>query len=159
MINIDKTNYGLYKKVFEVIWQHYSKLIEAEISARGLTFELPSPIETLNSLETKSKSLALKSLKSGFSDTLIRLKDAPNEFKIALDDDLKGNGLPGYFVLYAQLRDTLPSILKRQSILLIEEYYFVMEILNDTTSEITEDEREILNRCILAFELKHAERK
>ncbi|RWY57036.1 hypothetical protein [Mucilaginibacter gilvus] len=159
MIKIDKTNYDLYKKVFEIIWQHKSTLTQAEAYLQGINIgNLPSPVSMLNNLETKSKPLALKSMKLGFSDIFSMLKYAPDEFKKALDDDLKANGLPGYFLLYSQSKYKLSLILKRQTISLMEEYYFVMEILNDITTEITEEERHVLNKCVLTFEQKQAKK-
>ncbi|OOQ56859.1 hypothetical protein [Mucilaginibacter pedocola] len=159
MLKIDKDNYSQYKRVFEIFWQHYAKLIETEAKERGLDFNYPSPLEVLNGAEAQSKSLALKSLKASFSDTFTMLKYAPYEFKKQLDDDLKTNALPGYFEIYAEAKDSLPTILKKQLLRSLDEYYFVMEMLNDTASEISTEEREILNKCVLAFEQKHAKKK
>jgi|GEM_PF-1077265 len=158
MLKIDKDNYGLYKKVYEIFWQHHSKLIEIQVGALGLNSEFPSPLTVLNNIETQSKAHALKSLKSGFFDTFNMMKYAPEEFKKTLDESLKANGLPGYFTIYAEVKNQLPSILKRGSLSSTEEYYFVIEFLSDTTLDISADERAILNNCVLAFEQKQAKK-
>jgi hypothetical protein len=157
VIKIDDANYQLYRNVYAVFWKHYSGLLKAEAASQGVSInDLPSPIEILADIEKRSKALALKSLRAGFTDMLSTLGNAPEGFKTALDLDLKALGLPGYFQLHAQVSNILPTVLKRHSIRSIEEYYFIVEILNDTTSAIRSEERTVLNTCVTDFELKQA---
>jgi hypothetical protein len=144
VIKIDKANYDLYKKVYEVFWKHYSQMVQTEATTQGINIDT----------EKQSMPLALKGLKAGIANMFLMLQHAPKEFKTALDSDLKAIKLPGYFKLYAEVKDLLPKVLKRESLSSVDEYYFVMEILNDTTSAITDEEREILNACVINFELK-----
>jgi hypothetical protein len=157
VIKIDNANYQIYRNVYEVFWKHYYVLIKASAASQGVDVSnLPSPIEVLKDVEKKSKAHALKSLKSGFTDMLQNLANAPDGFTTALDFDLKAKGLPGYFQLYAEIKDITLLVLKRGSIRSMKEYYFIMEILNDNTSAIKAEERAILNTCVINFELKPA---
>lgn len=155
MVKIDKANYQIYKKVFEIFWKHRLTLMRSEASMLGLNINtIPSPIDILNESEQKSMSIALKGLKASYTDMFSMLRDAPRDFLTALDDDLKAHGLPGCFTLYAEVKDTLQKVLTRGIIRTTADYDFIVEILNDTTLPITFEEREVLNSCIVNFELK-----
>jgi hypothetical protein len=137
------------------MWKHYFKLVQADATSRGLNLDnLPSPIEFLNNIETKSKSLAIKSLKAGLTDMFLMDQYIKEDLKKLVDLDLNDNGLPGYFEVYGKIKINLQSILKRGSLKSLEEFYFVTEILSDTTVNFTTGERAILNNCLLQFEQK-----
>jgi hypothetical protein len=138
------------------MWKHYFKLLEAEATSLSLNLDnLPSPIEVLNNIETKSKSLAIKSLKAGLTDLFLMYHlYIKEDLKKLIDLDLNDNGLPGYFKVYGKIKSNLQSILKRGFLKSLEEFYFVTEILSDTTADFTTDERAILNNCLSQFEQK-----
>ncbi|MEB0261527.1 MULTISPECIES: hypothetical protein [unclassified Mucilaginibacter] len=70
-----------------------------------------------------------------------------------LDAELKAAQLPGFFEIYLKVKEALPKVLKRQKINSIEEYYAIIEIVSDTTNNLTQNDTDILNNAIRAFEL------
>ncbi|MGY4536817.1 hypothetical protein ACVW0P_001231 [Mucilaginibacter sp. UYNi724] len=155
-LKIDKTNYEIYKKVYEVLWQYQLNLMQSQGLPSGLNLEELSPISVLNKWESKSQAIALKGLKAGFTDIVIQLANHPQESLHALDIELKAANLPGFFEISSELNGTLQKILKKQQIKKLEEYYLIVEILSDTTNGLAQQHTKILNEAIVAFELKQS---
>jgi BMFP domain-containing protein YqiC len=154
-LKINNLNYETYKKIFEILWQYKIKTIPSGELPAGFNMEELSPIKILNEWEAESRSKAIKGLKAGLPDIIDDLAyNTLQEQLPVLDAELKANQLPGFFEIYSELKDTLQKVLKRQKILSLEEYYIVAEVLSDTTKKLTENDVDILNQAIAAFEIK-----
>lgn len=154
-LNINIQNYETYKRVFEILWQYKIKIIPSGELPAGFNIDELSPIKVLHKWEAESKSKALKGLKAGLPDIISDLAyNALQEQLSVLDAELKANHLPGFFEIYSELKDTLQKVLKRQKIKSLEEYYSIVEIVADTTNNLSKNDIDILNGAIVAFELK-----
>ncbi|MES2268863.1 MAG: hypothetical protein V4520_19010 [Bacteroidota bacterium] len=153
-LKIDKSNYEIYKKAYEVLWQYQLKIIQSEGLPDGFDVDEVSPIKVLNNWEAENQSIALKGLRAGLHDIISNLGyNASSENLRVIDFELKTANLPGIFEMYSELKSTLQKVLKTHRIKSIEEYYIIMEIVSDTTSNLTKTDTDILNNAITVFEL------
>ncbi|MES2062215.1 MAG: hypothetical protein V4456_09870 [Bacteroidota bacterium] len=154
-LKITYLNYETYKRIFEILWQYKIKIIKAAELPAGFDIDELSPLKILNKWEAESQSKALKGLKAGLPDLINEFAyNTLPEQQQALDAELKANHLPGFFEIYSEVKGSLQKILKRQHIKSLEEYYSIIEIVSDTTNNLTKNDVDILNGAIVAFELK-----
>lgn len=144
---INKTNYQAYKKVFEIIWNHKIKLFPPDF----ITDET-CPIKQLARIEVQSLPNAIKGLKQALADLIIGIDDGGKNILKDIDKDLTDNQLPSLLQLRASVKNTIAKVLKAQRIKSEEEYYIVVELLSDTTAELNDTDRKILNNGIADFE-------
>lgn len=146
-IKITTDNYDIYKKVYVVImtrqWQDLMNILP----------ESSNPINVMDQIELKSKSLAKTALQAGLNDLLSNLKEYPKQFLDEIDLRLKEENLPVLNSLLAVVQKTINKTLKAQKIKDIDQYYIIKEVLDDTTSDITEGQRQILSKCLGDFEM------
>lgn len=152
-IKINEQNYNYYKLVFNVIW--HRQLIDTTPNLTDTQFSF-SPTEVLNQWEAKSKKLAISGLKAGLNDLLSMIKQNKESTLLAIEADLKQHGLISLNKLLAIMRGTVKRIIKNQKIKSLTEYYIIKELLDDTLSEITEEERQILENLMFTFEQRSA---
>lgn len=145
-IKITTDNYDIYKKVYVIImtrqWQDLKNILP----------ESSNPINVMDELERKSKSIAKTALQAGLNDLLSSLKDCPKQTLEEIDSRLKEESLPELNSLLAVIQKTINKTLKTKKIKDIDQYYIIKEVLDDTTSDITEDQRQILSKCLGDFE-------
>lgn len=151
-IKINNDNYDTYKKVFVIICRHQWELL------KGLLPEDVNPVLMLESVELKNKSLAKKALQSGINDIISDVKEYPKETLVNIDLELKSENLPDLKLLLSITKKTINKVLKAKKIMDIDNYYFIKEILDDTTSEISEEERASLSKYLGDFEIKSTSR-
>ena len=145
-IKITAANYHTYKQVYEIISHHlYSDL------SKILAIE-SSPISILNNWEAQSKSLARRGLQAGLNDSLSSISHYPPGIFKAINTDLVLNKLPDLFTLAGSIQKTISKVLKTKKIQNIDQYYIVKEMLDDTSSPITETDKNILSTCMYNFE-------
>jgi hypothetical protein len=143
---IDDTNYLEYKKVFEIFWMHQLKFYPTEIVKNA------SPIDALNEFEKKSKSIAKRGLKEGLRDMISQLNHFPSDLLKDIETDLAKNNLPTTKILFGVFTNTATKVLKRKKIKSQDEFYTIKELVVDLTSNLTEEERNILDKYLVEFE-------
>jgi len=149
MLKITDDNYEEYKKVFQVINGFLSKW--SPVSSTAVDF--------IDGLEKKSRTLAKRSLKMGLHDYLAGwIKDFSKKDHDSLNEKLLNENLPSLWKLMSIVNDTTTKVLKRGKIRNIDEWYVIKEFLDDTVSEISDEEREILGKYFLDFEMKAAKK-
>jgi len=153
-LKITYLNYETYKRIFEILWQYKMKIIKAAELPAGFDIDELSPLKVLNKWEAESQSKALKGLKASLPDLINEFAYNTLPEQQALDVELKVHHLPGFFEIYSEVKDTLQKVLKRQKIKSLEEYYGIIEIVSDTTNDLTKNDIDILNEAIVDFELK-----
>jgi len=153
MLKINKKNYEFYKGVFKVIWEYQSKYIKIDPDAEF------SPLNVLQNWEKQNDSLARRGLKEGLRDSLIWLKEFPNELKTELNKDLISNNFPSINILTSKIKNIPKKVLKKGKIKSMDEYYVVKEVLDDIDYEITEIERTELNKIFIEFELSYDKKR
>jgi hypothetical protein len=154
MFKITEENYEYYKNIAEVIWNFLWKDIPVEIPEDSL------PMNVLNRMEQKSKSLARKGLKEGLMDSFHMLKEASAEHIFLLNQELIKSGLENINRLRAFIEQIPVKVLKRGKIKNLDEYYVIKEVVADTAGPgISEEEREQLNKIFGEFEMKHPKEK
>lgn len=147
-IKINKDNYDTYKKVYTIIAQrHWQDL-------KGILPESVNPILIMENIELKNMSIAKKALQAGLNDSLSSLKEYPKETLAEIDFKLKEENLPDLSVLLGTITKTISKVLKTKKIGDIDQYYIIKEILDDTTSEISVDDRVNLSKYLNDFEIK-----
>ncbi len=146
MFKITTENYGYYKKIAAVIWQFLFK--DPFFKSR----EESHPLAVLNNWEEKSMSLARKGLKSGLIEGLLMLKDATEDYRKELNQQLIKAGLPELNKLMAVVNETPVKVLKRGAIKNIAEWYIIKEVLDDVEYPIGEVEKKELGRLFYQFE-------
>lgn len=146
-IQINDTNYSYYKSISEIIWSHYKTLFPPEF----LNYE-SDPFAVLNRWEQKSMSIAKRSLKAGLQDLVSSIKEFPEDLKRSIDNDLAANDLPSLRDLQGAVKNTIARVLNRKKIKTLEEYYIVKEEVIDTTADMIDDVRHILNQLLIEFE-------
>lgn len=146
-IQINDTNYNYYKKVYEIIWSHIKTSSPPEI-----LHEDSDPVAMLNRWEQKSKSIAKRGLKAGIQDFVSSIKEFPQDLKSSIDKDLAANELPSLRDLQGIVKKTIVRVLNRKRINSLEEFYIVKEEVIDETSDLTADDRSLLDKLLTAFE-------
>ncbi|KQS94005.1 hypothetical protein [Chryseobacterium sp. Leaf394] len=145
MLEINKNNYYKYKAILEVLWEFNSSLMGIEFS------DEISPIKILTKWETESSVRAHKALKVGLMDNLSQIKYLTKGQTEALNSKLIANNLPKIEILTAEINNIIFKILKRNKIKDFCEYNILIEVLNDTESEIGNDDRTKLEKIINSF--------
>ncbi|MDB5206403.1 MAG: hypothetical protein JWR72_1478 [Flavisolibacter sp.] len=153
MLNINKENYVYYKRIYEIIWTCQAPLLGIDVNADI------SPIHVLKEWEQKSMSIARRGLKAGLLDSLQMLSHFPAELKEQIDKKLIDESFPALYKLTSAVKDTPAKVLKRGKVRNLEEYYIIKEVLDDTTSDISLQDRTFLNNAFLQFESTYAKRK
>ena len=152
-IKINKDNYDTYKKVFVIICRHQWEFL------KGVLSENVNPILILEIVELKNKSLAKKALQSGINDIISNLNDSfTKEILSEIDLELKAENLPDLKSLLSIRKKTINKVLKAKKIKDIDHYYIIKEVLDDTTSDISEEERTCLSKYLGDFEIKSTSR-
>jgi len=146
-IKVTQENYSVYKKVYEIFCHHVFNVDKLNLPAET------SPIAVLNRWETKSRSLAKRGLQSGLNDCLSNLNHYPKETILEINSQLEKNKLPNIKELSGAIQKTLKLVAKTGKIKNLDQYYIVKEILYDTVSEISGDERSMLSEYFKNFEL------
>ncbi len=112
-----------------------------------------SPIRALNELERRGKSIALKSLRIGINDLLTWSRDMPRETVLKANAYLKEHGAISLSEMQRKVWKRIPRILRRGRIQNEEEYYLLVEIVNDVDSDdLTEDERKEAEHLLANYE-------
>lgn len=148
---INKDNYDDYKKVLDIVWQHLYKRMDAKMQ---LAMSEHSPIERMTKWENEiPKSKLYSGLRQALCDCVAMMKD-DSKFTEDINADLKANSLPSFQKLKGLVADSANKVIKRQKIKNIDEYYIIKELIDDTVSDITNDERTLLSKLIADFETK-----
>ncbi|HXL57456.1 MAG TPA: hypothetical protein VN958_14430, partial [Chitinophagaceae bacterium] len=111
-----------------------------------------SPVIILNNWEKKSRSIAKRGLKETLRDMLTMFMDLSNDMKKELSEQLVNKGLPSFNQLVSTIKDTPQKVLKRGKIKNIDEYYIIKEFLDNQTSDISETDRQQLDKMFWDFE-------
>jgi hypothetical protein len=147
-LKITDDNYQTYKKIYEILCKHRFKEMR-----EFLTPDV-DPIRILESCETKSKSIAKRGLKAGLTDSLSRLSESPKAVIDDINSDLQKENLPNVHKLIAIIRDTIKKVLQTKRIRTLNQYYIVKEFLDDTTSDISDQERQDLSKYFGEYEIR-----
>ena len=100
----------------------------------------------------KSKTIAKRGLKIGLQDLISQIKEFPKDLKIAIDADLLQNNLPTLKELQGVSVKIIERVLKRQQIRTLEEFYAIKEEVIDLNSNLTTENRLLLDKCLTEFE-------
>jgi hypothetical protein len=149
MLNITTDNYDLYKRTYEIIWNHVAILSNLDSHSPY------SPINVLETWETKSKSLARRGLKSGLNDLLTQIPSLPESNRVKINIELESAGLQPLGILLSTINKIPEKVLKNGKLKNFEEYYIIKEVLSDMTYKLTETEREKLDGIVYDFENNH----
>jgi hypothetical protein len=149
MLEITTDNYYLYKRTYEIIWNHYAILSNQDPHTPH------SPIKVLENWETKSKSLARRGLKVGLNDLIPQISSLPKNNKIDIDNELKSAGLQPLGILLSTIKNIPEKVLKNGKLKNLEEYYIIKELLSDMTYKLSETDREKLDVIVYDFENNH----
>jgi hypothetical protein len=149
---ITEENYHVYKQVFAIIWRNNLKSINPSFA------DISSPIfptEILDQWEMKSKKMAIKGLRASLSDVLTNINHHKKSTLEDIDKDLKDQGLPTLKKLIALVRGYVQKAIKRGRIKNLNEYYVFKELLDDTVSDLSPEERMELNQLMIAYEISN----
>jgi len=147
MLKVTDDNYNDYKNIFDILWQFKAtRILHIDPNVEY------SPVIILTSWEKKSKSLAKRGLKEGLRDILTMMLDLPNAMKTELNEELINKGFPSFNQLVSTIKDTPQKVLKRGKIKNLDEYYIIKEFLADQTSDISEVDRQQLDKLLWNFE-------
>ena len=146
MLKITEDNYDEYRKIFDILWKYTEKLQGLKVADEY------SPIVILNNWEKSSKSIAKKGLKIGLTDVVTDLMDRPTDTKNEINDYLVSRGLLGFNHLVSIVKNVTQKALKRGRIKNLDEYYIVKEIVCGSNSDVSESEKEQLERMLDDFE-------
>ena len=146
-VKITPDNYAMYKRVYEIFIRNIYKTYDGQLSPEY------NPIAILNSWEVKNSSIAKKGLQAGLNDCLSSLKDYPNEILFAINRELEENKLPNIHTLSGAIQKTIKRVLKTGVIKNLDQFYIIKEILDDTTSAMTSEERRILSNSLGTYEI------
>ena len=148
---INNDNYENYKKVLEIYWQHLIKTMDSKLQSEMAGF---SPVEAMNKAETEiPKSKLYSGLKQALTDSVSTMKDHP-KFAADVNADLIANNLPSVQTLIGLVADSAKKVIERQKIKNTDEYYIIKELIDDTASDITNDNRTLLSKLLADFETK-----
>lgn len=146
-IKVTHENYSAYKKVFEIFCNHVFNFDEHNLPADT------DPRTVLNRWEAKSKSLAKRGLQTSLNDFLSNLNDYSKEIIADINSELEKNKLPNIKELSGAIQKAMKQVVKTGKIKNIDQYYIVKEILDETVSKISADERSKLSDCLRNYEL------
>ena len=146
-IQINDANYQYYKSIFEIIESHLRRLYRPKVS-----HDESNPIKVLERWELKSKTIAKRGLKTGLQDLISQIKEFPKDLKTAIDADLLQNNLPTLKELQGVSVKIIERVLKRQQIRTLEEFYAIKEEVIDLNSNLTTENRLLLDKCLTEFE-------
>ena len=76
-----------------------------------------------------------------------------------LNDQLIANTLPSFNQLISDIKATPQKVLKRGKIKNLDEYYIIKEFLDNQTSDISDLDREQLDRILWTFESRSGKTK
>jgi hypothetical protein len=152
-IQINDSNYSYYKKIFEIISNEVFTRFPSGILKDA------HPVDVLNTWELKSKTLAKRGLKAGLQDLISEIKEFPAEMKSTIDSELLKNNLPGLHELQGTVDKIISQVLKRKKINSLEEFYIVKEQVIDLSSDLSEEDRKILDKCLYDFEFIRLSKK
>jgi hypothetical protein len=112
----------------------------------------------LANVESLGKGAAKRGLRMALQDTIEHTRDlTPDELK-ALEEHLAAAGVLPLATVRRRILASIPRILKRGRIRSEEEYYLLMERLNDVDDpELTDANREVVGAMIAAFEQQFRE--
>lgn len=147
-VKITRDNYVLYKQVFEIFIRHIYKRYAGQLPPEN------NPIDVLNSWEAKSISIAKKGLQAGLNDCLSNLGDYPKNILTTINSELEENKLPNLQTLSGAIQKTMKTVLKTGVIKNDDQYYIIKELLDDTTSAITSEERKRLSDSLSTYEIE-----
>ena len=143
---IDDTNYVYFKKIFEVIWRHLSKRLIPINSQEA------DPMRIINTWEVKSKAKARRVLAIGLRDFISQVKNYPDDVKQAINVELAASQLPDLTTL-SGLKDRIISrVLQKKKISNPEEYVVVKEEVIDMSTDLSPDQRLLLDGYLSQFE-------
>jgi hypothetical protein len=111
------------------------------------------PLNYVNALIAKAgRSKAFDGLKQAIGDILEASQDVRGAQLAQLDSKLASQGLLTLSYLRKTYRSKYDAVLKRGVIRNEAEYHLLMGVANDTSTEISIDEREQLDRLLAGFE-------
>jgi hypothetical protein len=145
-IKVTKNNYPTYKKVYEIISQRLYKDLDGKLPPET------NPVIVLNRWEAENKSMAIRGLQAGLNDCLSSVSHYPKEIVADINAELEKNELPNIYNLSGLIYKTIKQVLKTGKIKTIDQYYIVKELLDDTASKISADERYSLSNSINNYE-------
>jgi hypothetical protein len=79
------------------------------------------------------------------------LNDSP-ALAADVDADLIANNLPNVRTLKGLVSDSVNKVINRQKIKNIDEYYIIKEMIDDTVSNISHENRNLLTKLLGDFE-------
>ena len=115
--------------------------------------EKADPVRVIESFEKHSLARAKKGLKEGLRELILKSDEFPTILAENVDTDLQKNNLPNLKFLKTIVHSTLQKVLKRKKIINIDEFYTVKEFVIDLESELTDEERHLLDKYLSEFEL------
>lgn len=129
-----------------------------DLHVRGLSPDrATSPAKALDRIVAEhGKSKALTGLRQAVSDCIERTNDRPLEWVVGFDKACIAAGVPTLSQLRAKYSAKYKGVMSRGRIRSQTEYYLVMGILNDLTSDISNSERKSLNGMVAEYEHKAA---
>lgn len=145
-IKITKDNYATYKNVFEIIHQRLYKNFEEYFSSET------NPIHILNRWEAEDKSMARRVLQAGLNDLLSSLSHCPKEIRTDINAELERNLLPNLVTLSGSIHQTLKQVMIKGKIKTIDQYYIVKEVVDDSTFDISIEDRIYLSHYLGNYE-------
>lgn len=125
----------------------------------GILKDSNNPLKILSGWELQSKTIAKKALKAGLQDLISQINEFPVDLRISMDKDLLANKLPSLVELQGITVKTIARVLKRQYIKTLEEFYIVKEEVINLDSNLTEEDRLLLDILLAEFELNKGNKK
>lgn len=107
----------------------------------------------------KSKSIAGKGLKEGLRDDLTMVIQLPTDQKEILNDQLLSKGLRSLNLLVSTIKETANQVLRRGKIKNLDEYYVIKEVLSDMAYDISDTDRNSLEKIFCDFEDNYRKKK
>lgn len=148
-IKINNENYESYKKVLEIVWRNLYKNLDPDLQ-KALSGS--SPVDITKKWENKiPKSQLYSGLRQALADSVVILNDSP-ALAADVDADLIANNLPNVRTLKGLVSDSVNKVIKRQKIKNIDEYYIIKEMIDDTVSDISHENRNLLTKLLGDFE-------
>jgi hypothetical protein len=102
------------------------------------------------------KSKALEGLKQAANDTIESLCGKPPEYIQQLDAALKDKGIITFTEVLRRYSSSYKRILKRGEIKTETEYYIIAGIVADSTLNVSDNERSLLDHLVTRYEEKIA---
>ncbi|MBK7689729.1 MAG: hypothetical protein IPK62_06550 [Bacteroidetes bacterium] len=145
-IKINKENYEYYREVFRIICYHQWK-------DNPVFFQKDTdPIAVLDNWQKTSSSLARKGLQSGLNDILLSITYCSSQVMTDINADLEMHNLPKVTQLLKTVDKTIEKVLRFKKIKNEGQYYIIKELLDDTSSELTDQDKQTLSTCLMMYE-------